>query len=67
MTRNDKLLEDLRKVIGPELYREIVQLRKRMKVLESQRDDWKEKALRYRKQYLEEKENVKWLRNSKAE
>lgn len=57
-TRDKKLLESLRKIVGPELYREIVQLRKRVRALEAQRDEWKERALRYRKQYLDVKKGT---------
>lgn len=55
MTRNDKLLDAISKAVAPQLSLEITRLRRNLKKMEAQRDDWKARALDYRKRLLEKK------------
>lgn len=54
MTRDEKILLDIKTIADDNLRREIVQLSRRVKKLTEQRDVWKENAQRYRKIILEQ-------------
>lgn len=52
--RHKTLLQNIQKVVAPEMYKELLALRRRMNKLEAARDNWKVTALRYRQQLIDE-------------
>ena len=53
MTRDEKLLAAMKAALAPELHKEITLLQRKLKHALEQRDEWKERATRYRKTILE--------------
>lgn len=51
--REQALLNSIKATVAKDLYREIVQLKRKVSRIIAQRDEWKENAHKYRKTVLE--------------
>lgn len=51
--REEELLADIKRVTQECMRKEIATMKKKMRELEHSRDDWKSRALDYRKQLIE--------------
>ena len=58
MTRTEKIVTALAKELAPELRKENVQLNRKLRIALQQRDEWRERAMRYRQQYLAKEKQV---------
>lgn len=55
IVREEKLILELKKLASQTMIREITTLNRKLKKMEESRDEWREAAMRYQKQLLEQK------------